>query len=349
MSADASRLGVRSGFGPDDDDPEDLASMFVDEDVETDDEQPDEQAAPEVPPWVEDEPPVEEEEEPEGEEVPAEEESAEDTERMWAGKYAEPEQLETAYTEITRAFTQATQENRQMRDREAAFQAQINELQQQLSTVVEVIQSDLAERDPDFAEQLAERQRLAEAVAQQVGPLQEQLAQQQVAARQAELDRAIAASATTFYNAHPEIAPGSREDAVLTETTRQLLTAGVPLDITNPDHLEVALAAAAEPQVVQTLIVNKDRITPQQISFAASQIKAARGATIPQNPQGSPATGTRPKGPARRRLDAHLETGSGGAPMDGAPGESPKDEFDEAWDYWQQAKDKGPLFGGSRK
>jgi len=74
-------------------------------------------------------------------------------------------------------------------------------------------------------------------------------------------------------------------------------------------------------------------------------LRSRAGATIPS--AGSPPQGTQPKprGVARRRVEAHVETSSG-APA--APAAPAGDEFDEALEYYQRRFNKGPLFGSRR-
>jgi hypothetical protein len=335
-------MGIRHLTPEPEDDDEDLAAMFADTDEDTD--EGSEAPAPGPRPWEADETPAEPEEETEEPESSEEESEDEEEEHLWAGTFRAPEELENAYGEVRSAFTRVTQENAQLRGEIQHQQAQVAETQNQIAQIVQFLQADMAERDPDFAEELGRRLEIDNAVQQRVQPIQQQMEAQQVAQRQAQFDQAVQRSAAAFYAKHTEITPGSPDDVMLTQTVMDLVTAGVPVDITNPEHLEIGIAAMSNPQLAAQLKASAGQLNTANILPFVARLAPNGSATI-QPAQEPPPSGQAPKGPARRRMEGFVETRSGGAPMDGAPGEQPRDEFDEAWDYWQQAKDKGPLFG----
>lgn len=367
-----SMLGVGPSLG-DEQDPESLAAMFSEEDL------PDDEATEPVEPGTTEEDPdgpVESDGPPEGwqppegeapasppppptqaaEETPAAEIGIEEGEEEGEGEEEEEEELiegrfrtqeaaDLAYKEIQAGFTRMAQENRQLLERLQAQDDQIRQLTQ-------MQYQQLAENDPELAEQWqAEQQRQAEiqeAVQAQVAPIM---------ANQAR-DRAQQTVAS-FYQS-TGIAPGSEADQAVTQSFAQLRQAGVDLDITNPDHLQLALEAAAFPQFGAELMFAPNAL---KIPGGLDTIRQRSGVTIPDEVEGSPGTqpasppgdGTRqegspdrtqpkPRKAERRRVsEAFVESPSGGAPAEAAPGKTP-DEFGEAWDYYQNRRNRGPLF-----
>jgi len=338
-------LGIKPGRGGEVDDeasPEvvELREMFADvpeEPVEI------------VPAPSDDEPeqpgqaPPAEEEAPEGE--TAEEEAA----RLYANRFPTVQGLEDGYTEVRNAFTKVTMENSSLRAEYEAQQQALADQQQQIGAILEMMQTQLSETDPDFADELRKRMEIQRAVAQRVEPLQQQLTQQQQLAQQqivVEQERAQARGAVErFMAAHPEVVPGSETDNLIVARYIELANAGVELDVTNPEHYEIAYEASQNPTFMAELMMAPNAV---KIPGGVARVRERSGATIAAAAVGRDNSAPAARGPVRKRLETFVETGSGGAPLEGAPGEKPTDEFDEAWSYYKSSFEKGPLFGSKR-
>lgn len=336
---------------------EDLSEMFADDDGGTEPgEVVNETGDPTATPPPEDPEPVEAEfsapdwgpepvEEPEQEPVEEPEPApAEAAAPRLAKKYDTPEELENAYLEVQTGFTRVAQDNARMRAQNQQLQQQIQAQSEQMNQIIQFLQEDAAERDPEFAERLEQERMLQAAIDQRLGPVSEQFqAQQQQQQRQAMIASQQEA-VKQFYAAHPDVPPQSPADVAVAQSFQQLLAAGVPMNAANPEHFEIAYEAAQNPQFAMELAMAPGALN---IQGGVARLRERAGGTIA--PQQGPPTqgGTRPRAPARRKVETFVEVGSGGAPAEAAPGQT-LDEFEEAWDWYQENGSKGPLFGSGR-
>lgn len=347
----ADALGIQNYGAPDDEpDRTDLMAMFRDEEEGDTVEEPDQETVavideePETP--LDPNAPVEPDA-PETalDETPLDGETEQQTaERLYAGKYRSPEDMEKAYEQITVGFTRQAQENAAYRQAQEQLQSQLAEQGQYISQITQFLQAQMAENDPEFAEQFQQQQAMQQQVAQQIDqrvtPLEQRITtDQQGQQKMAAMQQAAAG----FYQRHTDMVPGSPEDIAMTQGIVEMMNRGVPIDLANPEHLDVALEAARNDRLAAELMLSPQAL---QIPGGVDVLRQRAGATIAP-PTGAP-EGTPPaKQPARQRVEAFVETGSGGAPAKGAPGRTP-DEFDDAWASFQERSAKGPLFGATR-
>lgn len=369
-------LGIQGGRGgepyADEDTPEDeMAKMFADatpgDELDVPPEpltqpEPDEEEDEELP-QTQPEPPTSPEETGETQALvepgTTEEEvetAAEEEERLLAGRFQKIEDLEGSYKELQGAFTRIAQDAQAREEREAALQAALDQQRAEHDQLVQMLTQQMAEQDPEFAERLQrqqEMQRFLDARLPQPDPEDERLSweEQQEEQQLQELQRAAAGAITTFFTTHPEIKPGTPEDRKLTDTMTLLQQSGVPLALVNPKHIEIAYEASKDDRLVAELMMSPGAVN---LPDGIDRLRARMGATIPATGEAPPngAGGTQPqspqRGPVRKRLEGFVETGSGGAPADAAPG-SQGDEFDSAREWYEKSYGaKGPLFGSKR-
>lgn len=335
-------LGIRSfDQEPEEENPEeDLMSMFADEETGELEAEPNNDEEPEAPPA---EPLPPEEEEPEAPAAEEPEQPEAEQARLYANKYRSPEELERAYLEVTTGFTRVAQENAQARQAQEQMQAQLQAQQEQLQQVAEFLQAQMAEQDPEFAEELQRRMEMQQQIDQQVeqrlAPLQQQMQQQDPEAVAAVGQ--MQAAAADFYRRHTEVAQGSAEDVAMTQGIVQMMNAGVPIDLRNPEHLDLALEASQNDALAAELMMAPQAL---QVQGGVARLRQRAGATIQASEASPTDNGTRAKAPVRQKVEGFVETGTGGAPQSGAPGRKP-DEFDEAWEWYQGRSARGPLFG----
>jgi hypothetical protein len=359
-------LGLRS-FATDD---EETMGMFEDE--QPDDEVGGEQEVPEDQPPALDEPEVEEDtrqfvEEEEGEEESlvegeVDEEEVDRLAEEYAGQFADTfrtvGELEDGYKEVRSAFTRVAQEASTHQQRMEELQKLNEEQQGQIDGILEFMQQQMAENDPEFAEELQRRLAMQEELQAQVQPLQEQLEQERVARSQQQQVQQMQAQAAqvvaAFYDDHEDIQPGSPEDNALTRIYAQVdqglyegTGGNVRLDPTNREHLELVYEISQNPQLGAEVLMSPLAL---KVPGGVARLRERAGATIAATEQPPRDNGQgRSRGPVRRRVEGFVETGTGGAPGAGAPGEAPKDEFDEAWDWYNSTHNqRGPLFGSKR-
>ena len=272
---------------------------------------------------------------PEGEETPGEEEQPGEEMVTFLGRRQTLAQAEEQFRQIQRGFTDLAQSRQQV---EAELEAQRGELEQ----VRQFLLQKAAEEDPELAARLeadaAMQRTVDERVRQQVEPLLQPIQQRE--AIQQVVQQAQGA-VVDFYQRNG-IQQGDERDNATLEVFKQIAQAGHDIDMTNPMHLDYALAVAEGRQAPPVGV-----IVPQLVTSGAGPAPGG-GATVPTAPaapgNGAPAA---PKAPVRRRVEAHVETGGSGAPASAAPG-APKDEFDEAFDWYTGRKARGPLFGSPR-
>ena len=270
------------------------------------------------------------------------------SDRVWAGKFETPEVLESAYLEVTRGFTQIAQERKAQADQIAALEATNAQMQQQMQGIVDYFTQQMAENDPDFADQLAQQQRVDQMVEQRLAPLREQIAKTQPSPEDIAAQQKMAAAqqqAAAFYQANPDITPNDARDTAVAQSYLRLANAGVPLEYT-AEHLQLAREAAENPQFALDLMMAPNAL---KVPGGLDRLREQSGATIAAS-NGAPGdNGTRPRGPVKQRVDTFVEVSTGGAPAPAAPGGEQLDEFAEAWATYQaDRRSKGPLFGSPR-
>lgn len=265
--------------------------------------------------------------------------------QLFAGRYQSVEDLETGYKQVQAEYTRNQQQLAELRNQVAQLQP-MGELVEKL---VPYVQSQLAEEDPELAEQLKAAEALRPIIEEELKPLREQMVAQQ---SQAEVESIISA----FRSRHPDVPPGTKEDFEVAQLMTEL-----ELNVMNADSLEIAYEAWRWPGLGQVLKANPSLIeTDDGIAYARLQAQQfygpapgggqppAGGAPQPNTPAGATTPAPAAPSPAAptARPSAFVETGGTGAPAQAAPGTRPrKDEFDEAYDAWASER-KSPLFGG---
>lgn len=272
-------------------------------------------------------------------------EEIDEAEPLYAGKFTDVEGLENAYLEVTSGFTRIAQDRKAMQDQMAALQARDAEREQQMQQLVGYLTNQMAESDPEFAEQLQRQQQVEQLVQQRVQPILQQQEQQMAQQTQAQRDAAAQLEAQAFYAAHPDVVPQSEADQMVARTFVALANAGVPL-VYDRASLDVAFEASQNPQLALDLMMNPRAL---EVPGGLDSLRARSGATIAPNAPAPGENGTRRRGPVRQRVDTFVEVNSGGAPAPAAPGAEKLDEFQEAWDvFTKEQSSKGPLFGSAR-
>ncbi|HET9672663.1 MAG TPA: hypothetical protein VFQ40_07420 [Actinomycetota bacterium] len=263
-----------------------------------------------------------------------------------AGGYDTVEQLSEGYVSLQGAFTRVSQDYRAQQAYLEAQEQQLADTQDQLDELIEMLQNREAENDPEFAERLERSRQLREEIDARITPIEEHLEQQAQAQPQLNGDQQAAVAAiTAFQQRHPDVPPRSPADMAFAQVFRELRASGVPLDIRSGDHLEIAYEALQNPNLKMELMMSPNALNVQG---GLDVLRQRAGATVAAT-GGTPQPGTRPpaQGATRRRPSAHVETGTGGAPADTAPGKQP-DEFDEAMSWYSEEFTKGPLYGSGR-
>lgn len=352
-------LGIRSNPGHEDVDAtdSDLMDMFAEEEQETDEpgsredltsypdtDEPEPQG---IPGGLAAVPTPSEDDEPLVTPGTTPEEIDQEAERL-AGIYETVPELEQGYRSLQGAFTRVSQDYRTIQSEREADAAALADLESRYEQLVDLIQQREAENDPEFAERLAQAEQIRQAVDARLGPITEAETEREQIAREAaetqQNQQAAAFAVQTFQSRHPEVVPNGPEDRQLAIAFRELRTAGVPLDVRSVEHIEIALEAARNPNLKAELMFSPGAVNvPGGIDVLRNRVGATIAAT------GGTPQGTRPpaQGVAGRRPSAHVEVGSGGAPVVTAPGKQP-DEFDAAMEWYEKEFRKGPLFGSGR-
>lgn len=265
-----------------------------------------------------------------------------------AGIYETVPELEQGYRSLQGAFTRVSQDYRTIQSEREADAAALADLESRYEQLVDLIQQREAENDPEFAERLAQAEQIRAAVDERLGPITQAETEREQAAREAaenvQNQQAAQFAVQAFQSRHPEVVPNGPEDRQLAIAFRELRNANVPLDVRNVEHIEIALEAARNPNLKAELMFSPGAVNvPGGIDVLRNRVGATIAAT------GGTPQGTRPpaQGVAGRRPSAHVEVGSGGAPVVTAPGKQP-DEFDDAMQWYEKEFRKGPLFGSGR-
>lgn len=320
-------------------------------------EQPEEQ--PQEAPVVEEAPPVIEVVAPQAEEQPQEEQplTAEEQERLFAGKYRSIEDFEKGYKEL-RDLQRRTAERAKAADMQRQeLEARSMQIQQALQQTIPVVQQALAARqaaapaqvdpygldnepaqqpqglDPNMVMPLVDMQ-----VQQRMLEYQNMMSQQQ--AVQAEYQTANNALAE-FYSAHTEIEPQGELDATIATTIVALNDAWEPsgstLDLTNSDTFEIAYEATRRPALRQVLEVNPALIdTDAGMELARRQAALLEADITPTTTSAPGATRTNQRKPV-------VERASSGTPP--ATEGTQADEFEAAvLSFRKDRESKGSIF-----
>ena len=235
-----------------------------------------------------------------------------------APKYAEFESVEA----LEQGYREAVAWNTRMAQAQSEDRRKVEELEAVIAQLVYDTNQRRASEDPEFAERWeamqANQQLVDQQVSAQIDPLRQQLEIQQ---RQAELQAVVG----QFLTKH-EVAPGSAKDIELDRIVKNM-----DFDIGDPNALELAYAMSEDLNLRKVLTANKHWSETNE-GLELAQAEAARLAAV-----AAPATTT--TAPAPPPEVPHVETGSSGAPSAGAPGDRPKDAFDEALDLAKQEKE----------
>lgn len=265
------------------------------------------------------------------------------------------------FKNLRRAQVQTANELKAERARAAQMEAALQQAATLLQGQAGPAQPEFDPFDPESVQRFIQSQ-IQAGLAQGTQQVRQTVrAEQQQEVLRASIDHAV----DSFKAAHPEVADGSELDIAVAEVVRDLQT---PEEGSRPDHslfpvtvenLEVAYALAQNPDLysaVQDLDLDPDDETLQIARDALANpalyeefkaqpalldsdegIKVAyRRAGLVQQVQNLPgqvqqaaAQGVSRALPQQMRRSAHVETGGTGAPVGGAPGAKPSDDFDE--------------------
>lgn len=263
------------------------------------------------------------------------------------GKYKSLEEAEKGYKEIVALQTKTAQARRAAErryDEAAAYQARLEASLQQALPIIQ--QANLQQQQPqqpleqswyDQPEQgqTYTPQQLQQLVDQQLtsrlGTLQQQAYQQ---AEEARATQEAEASVMGFYEKHPEVTVEGELDGQITETILSLNDAWerggqAPLDIRNPDSLEIAYEASKNPELRAVLEMNPQYVDNdagmQMARFQAALIRGEAPITQQVVQGTTSATPSTPAGGQRRPVTEKASVGAAPANAD-----RPLDEFEQA-------------------
>jgi hypothetical protein len=275
--------------------------------------------------------------------VPTGEQEA--VEQLIFGKYKSMEEAEKGYKEIVALQTKTAQARRAAERRENERAEYVQRLEASLQQALPIIQQANQQQPRPQEPQLGSEwygeagnltpQQIQQMVDQQLSTRLDTLTQQ--AQAQAEQQRTMQEAETAvmgFYEKHPEVTFEGDLDGQITETILSLNESWErggqdPLDISNPESLEIAYEAAKNPELRSVLEMNPAYVDSdagmQMARFQAALIKGE--VPITQNVvQGTTsATPGTPAGGQRRPVTEKASVGAAPAQSD-----KPLDEFEQA-------------------
>lgn len=260
------------------------------------------------------------------------------TERIWAGKYRDPEALETGYREL-RDLQRRTAESRKATEQKAQeLEFQNKRLEDALRRAIPVVQEAVRIRQGQGQDPYG-NPALTEQPAPPPGPTPQQvqglvdqrvqqgieMAQQRLAAQreQQEAYQAAEGAITRFFERHPEVEQNGPVDTDLAATITSLNEAWTSrnagtVDLGSDDMLDIAYEAMHNPALRRVLEVNPEYVDDDTGMAIARQLAAQASGKPVANP-GSVRTS------APQKNTPFVERGSSPAPA-----EKPLDEFEEA-------------------
>jgi len=302
-------------------------------------------------------------EEKEAPEPQAPEASQEQVEQLIFGKYKSMEEAEKGYKEIV-ALQTRTAQARRMAERQASessdYQARLEET---LKQALPIIQQANAQQnqpppqaqpdywsDPTPQAQVPQGpvtpQQIQQLVDQQLSSRLDGLQQQaQEKAQQTRSVQEAEASIMGFYEKHPEVTVEGELDGQITETIHSLNEAWQkggqkPLNVGNPDSLEIAYEASRSPELRAVLEMNPvyvDSEAGMQLArFQAALVRGEQPITQ-QVVQGT--TSAVPSTPATGQRRPVTERASVGASP--AQSDKPLDEFEQAVSEFRRNRTAG--------
>jgi hypothetical protein len=300
--------------------------------------EPEAPATPESPEAAEEGPPEGEEEE-----QPEETEQTEEA-YLWAGRWEDPKELERSWLHLRAKNSRDLQRLQDSEDR----LSQMQEAVKRAAPLIEQYLRDQQQRGRQEGYDYGEDQ-------PQPGPdplAAQRAAQDEIQRFKSEQARenAVREARTAyaeFQQAHPEVTPDSELDSQMAEVIESL-----SLEI-DRDTFDIAYEAAQDPDLRLVLEATPDLVENDAgmhyARMQASLLKQQQG-TTPQNgekteqpPQKKPAQKRSAQAEAAR-TKATVETGGPGRPPQ-APGDTPKDEFDEVLERAKEST-KSVFLGG---
>lgn len=287
--------------------------------------------------------------------TPEEQASQEQVEQLIFGKYKSMEEAEKGYKEIVALQTKTAQARRaaeRRADEAAAYQARLEASLQQALPIIQQAnqqqQPQVQQPDPNawWEQGQLTPQQVQQMVDQQLAGRLDTLTQQaQAQAEQARTMQEAETAVMGFYEKHPEVVLEGELDGQITETILSLNEAWErggqePLDIGNPDSLEIAYEAARNPELRAVLEMNPVYVDSDAgMQLARFQAALIRGeAPITQQVvQGT--TSQTPSTPATGQRRPVTERASVGAAP--ANADKPLDEFEQAVLEFQKNRTAG--------
>lgn len=267
----------------------------------------------------------------EGETEGDEEEGSEEPGPLYAKRYGSIEALEQGYGELQGAFTRVGQELAYVK------QSVLPQYDQALKQMAAMLQQVRAAQDPEFAEQVAEAEKLRPLVDAQTAPLRQQLeaAQQEMAVQRAvsNADQVV----NRFFTDHPDVEAGSDDETHISNLVQRL-----GLSMFGEGNLDRAYEAAQDDVLEMVLVANPHWARSdngfQYAKFQAEEIRKRS----PQN-QGTEQPGKPGKRVVRKGGKVYVETGGNGVPTPSPPGQL--DEAEAALAAWEAHRKGETAFG----
>jgi len=269
----------------------------------------------------------------------------EQVEQLIFGKYKSMEEAEKGYKEIVALQTKTAQARRAAERKDSERAEYIERLEEQMRQALPLLQQ--ANQPPTPQEpQLGNEwfgegggnltpQQIQQLVDKQLSTRLDTLTQQ--AQQQAEQQRTMQEAETAvmgFYEKHPEVSFEGELDGQITETILSLNDAWArggqdPLDISNPDSLEIAYEATKNPELRGVLELNPAYIDTdagmQMARFQAAIVKGEVPITQSVVQGTTSQTPGTPAGGQRRPVTEKASVGAAPATSD-----KPLDEFEQA-------------------
>lgn len=293
--------------------------------------------------WLEDDPVTTEAAPEQQEEVEAEVEAApSQPERLYLGKYKTPEDLEHGFKNVQRLEAKARERADALEQRSQELEAALRQVAQHLMAQEATSQDGLqpGQVDPRMLNGLVEQKLNHQQAAQQAEQLRSQ----------------VNSEIASFREAFPEVQDGTAIDDDMSKIVYEFQeddqgALNHDLFPVTRQNLEIAYVLAKNPALYDAVIeldlkptednlhlanecVSNPRLRkifeaePHLLETDAGVELARERAQLP-NIVASAQTRARPNPEAARRA-AYVETGGTGAPVQGAPGNRPKDPMDEA-------------------
>lgn len=281
--------------------------------------------------------------------------------RKFAGKYASVEDLEAAYRNTSGEATRMSQDLAAARQQAAELQAFVDKAKPIIEREYAAAQNQVPQVPEGF--EFGDPQAVAQFVQQQNQQTQQQMqaqfAEQQKVMQESQAQAAAQAELSRFYQAHPAAAPGQpvydEVVRVATQYNEYLPRGSEGLEIahtlaTNPqvkqlvDRLEVvpdrdaisrAQEVVSDPNLLRWVAANPSSFEADDQAWEDVKVYASLPSMLQATQQG--AQSAQQEATERAKQAAFVETGSGGQPVQAAPGARPGEEtFADVVKFWQE-------------